>query len=354
MATSGTYSTVYSNQQLIDNAHRHARVAAELITGEKIDIALDLLHVILQEMASMGVPVWKIEKQLIPLYQGQGQISPLPSTIRVLDVNLRSMQRLTGTPNVNSGNTGTAANAFDGNPLTACTEILAAGTLEVNFTTPVIISTVGLLPNVAGTWDFVYEVSLDSVTWITFATFTAQAVAARQWVWNDYAITRYPAYQYARIRALNTTVLDVAELYFSGAPSAIPMVPINKDEYFYLPNKAFQGRPVQFWQDLTRDSPVLNLWPVPNADANFQLAEMLVQRAIQDVGSLTQTIDIPVRALRAVEWALAEDIVANDPDSKADLSYVQSKARGAVMLAMAGLRPQGSTRFNLNISGYTR
>lgn len=354
MASSGTYNTVYSNQQLIDNAYRHAKVAAELITSEKIDIALDILHVILQEMASMGVPVWKIERQLIPLYQGQGQISPLPGSIRALDVNLRTMQRLTGTPNVNIGNTGAAANAFDGDPQTACTETLAAGTLEVNFTTPVIITTIGLLPNVTGTWDFVYEISLDDVTWVNVATFTTQAVVARQWLWNDYAITRYPAYQYARIRALNTTVLDIAELYFSGTPSAIPMVPVNKDEYFYLPNKAFQGRPVQFWQDLTRDIPVLNLWPVPNADANFQLAEMLVQRTVQDVGTLTQTLDVPPRALRAIEWALAEDIVANDPDSKADLNYVQGKARGAVMLAMTGLRPQGSTRFNLNISGYTR
>lgn len=354
MATSGTYNTVYSNQQLIDNAHRHAKVAAELVTGEKIDIALDIMYVILQEMASMGVPVWKIEKQLIPLYQAQSQISPLPGSIRVLDVNLRTMQRLTGTPNVNLGNTGVAASAFDGNLQTACTESIAAGTLEVNFTTSVIITTIGLLPNVTGTWDFAYEISLDAITWVNVATFTAQAVVARQWLWNDYSITRYPFYQYARIRALNTTALDIIELYFSGTSSAIPMVPMNKDEYFYLPNKTFQGRPVQFWQDLTRDIPVLNLWPVPNADCNFQLAEMLTHKTIQDVGTLTQTLDIPARAMRAVEWALAEDIVANDPDSKADLAYVQGKARGALMLAMNGLRPQGSTRFNLNISGYTR
>lgn len=354
MATSGTEgSTTFTTQQVIDHAYRRCKIPPELISGEKIDSALELLWLWLMEQASKGVPIWKIQTQLLPLYQGLGQVPALAGTVEILNANLRNMQRLLGTNSSNAG--GTADLAFDSDLTTACIQTVANGSLIVNLGAATYITTIGLLPFATGTWSFVYEISTDGSTWTTVDTFTLEAVTSLTWIWNDYSITTPPdTFQYVRIRATGGTTLSVCEFYIAGIPASIPMAPLNKDDFFNLPNKQFQGRPVQYWQDVQRTVPVMNLWPVPNAAANFQLIEAQVHMRIQDVGDMTMELEIPDRWYNAAVWCLAENVADEDPDFKGDINRIASKAQEALQLAWGGIAAKGPIYISPNISPYTR
>lgn len=354
MATSGTVSqTIFTTRQVIDRAMQRAKIPAEAVSGEQIDIAGQNLWLLLMELASQGVPVWKIQTQLLPLYQGQGSLPTLTGTLEILNVNLRTMQRLGGTYS-NDQVAGTAALAGDGDIATACTQVLPNGSITLDMGGDFTITTIGLLPNVAGVWNFVYEISQDGTTWFTVDTFTLKAVQARVWIWNDYEITRWPYYQFARVRATAGTILDVAEFFVANTPNSIPMAPLNKDDWFNLPNKTFQGRPVQYWQDMVLNTPVLRLWPVPDAAANFQLVEGQSHQEIQDVGSMTQQLDIPKRWFNPIVWSLAKAMADDTIDYKGDISYLKTERDSAMRAAWGGVTPKGPIYIQPNISRYTR
>lgn len=353
MATSGTVgTTVFTTQQVIDHAYRRLKMPAELVSGEKIDTALENLWLILQVLSSKGVPVWRIETQILPFYQGQIGVNPLIGTVEVLNANTRILQRLTGLYSTDQA--GDPEFAFDGDLETACTQTAPNGAITVDFENETTITTFGLLPNATGSWNFVYEVSVDGLTWETVMTYTAQAVVARQWLWKDVEIVRWPTYQFARIRATGGTTLDVLEWFAGNNPSAIPMSPINKDDYFNLPNKSFQGRPVQFWQDMDRDNPVLNVWPVPNFAANFYQCEAQVHRQIQDVGEMSMSLDLPARWYDWVVDELAVKQAREDPDFKGDIKELMGFAVESLKTAQGGIVNKGPIYIQPNISHYTR
>lgn len=353
MATSGTIAqTRFTTRKVIDHAHRRAKVPVQLISGEDIDFANDNLWLWLQEQASKGVPIWKIETQLLPLYQGQAEVPTEDGTVEVLNANLRSGQRLTGTYTSSAG--GTPANAFDGDLQTAFTQVSANGNLVVDFGTGITLTTVGILPNATGTWNFTLQVSTDNTTWTTVATFASQAVVRRVWQWFDYSITEFSSYQYFRIVASGGTTLNLIELYIANLPSAIPMAPLNKDDYFDLPNKSFQGRPVQFWQNMERSKPKLLLWPVPDFGSNFKLIEAQAHMQLQDVGTMSQELELPNRWYQAAVWSLAKYVVAEHQDAKADPDYVKDEAEKALALAWGGISAKGPLYLQANISPYTR
>lgn len=353
MATSGVVgTTVFTTQQVIDHAHRRMRLVPELISGEKLETALENLWLILQVLSSKGIPIWRIETQILPFYQGQVGVYPLIGSVEVLSVNTRILQRLTGLYSTDQG--GSPELAFDGDLETAFTQVAVNGSLTVDFQNAMTITTFGLLPAVSGVWDFVYEVSMDGVTWETVLTYTDQAVVARHWQWVDVQITRWPSYQFARLRATGGTTLDLLEWFIGNNPQAIPMAPLNKDDWFNLPNKSFQGRPVQFWQDMQRDNPVLRVWPVPDFAANFYQCEAQVHRMIEDVGEMSMQLDLPARWYDWVVDELAVKQAREDPDYKGDIKELQAFAAESLKTAQGGITAKGPMRLQPNISVYTR
>lgn len=353
MATSGTIgTTVFTTQQVIDHAYRRMRMAAELVSGEKIDTALENLWLILQVLTSRGIPIWRIQTQILPFYQGQVGVDPLIGTVEVLNANTRILQRLTGLYATDQG--GDPELAFDGDLQTAFTQVAPNGILTIDFENAVTVMCFGLLPNATGSWNFVYEVSDDGVTWETVQTYTAQAVVIRQWLWVDVEITRWPSYQFARLRATGGTTLNILEWFIGNNPQAIPMSPLNKDDYFNLPNKSFQGRPVQFWQEMARDNPVLKVWPVPDFAANFYQCEAQCHRMIEDVGEMSMQLDLPARWYDWIVDALAVKQAREDPDYKGDIKDLMMFEAESLKIAQGGITNKGPIYIQPNISVYTR
>lgn len=354
MAFSGTVSTtVFNVGKVIDRAFGRCKLAPQQITPEYIQIAKDLLYMFLSTLGSEGIPLWAQTKLILPIYEGVQDIALDPSVIDVLNANLRTSTRLTGVSQTSSE--GTAGFAFDGDLNTACTQVTPAGNITVNLGTDFNPSTWGFLPNVSGTWDFQFQTSSDGVTWTTVYTGLAKEVVSGEWFWTDIEGIPETGVSWARMLALNTTILDVVEFVIEDAPNEIPIAKVNRDDYANLPNKWFTGRPVQFWYDKQIPNPIITLWPVPQAQYTFNQIILYVNRYIMDVGDLTNSIEVPQRWLLPIVTELGRQLAMTIPEVKPDvLMYLGPEADAQLKRAWASETDQSPTFLRPRIWNYTR
>jgi len=318
MATSGTVSTtVFNTGKLIDRAFGRCQLAPQKITAEYLAIAQDLLYLALSTLASKGVALWAVQKVVLPIYDAiQDVLAPL-GTVDILNANLRTLTQLQlpapGTIYTSSAG-GVAANAFDDNLTTACTQTAPNGALTVQLGTaaqPVIF---GILPNASGSWTFAIQTSNDGVTFTPVYSATALAVAAGQWQWIDLEGIPESGVLYIRLQASGGTTLNVTEFVCGSSPQEIPIAKINRDDYANLPNKWFTGRPLQFWYNKSIPQPTLTLWPAPQRQYTFAQIVLYTQRYVQDVGTLTQAIEVPQRWFLAILTRLAKELMLMIPE----------------------------------------
>lgn len=310
MATSGTVGTTrFTTRKLIDNAYGRCRIAREKITSGRVEVAMDALFLRLSSMANKGIPLWCIQKSILPIYVAQPSVFTPVGTVDVLNLNLRRTTRPTGTA---SSSSGTAANAFDGDFSTACTLAAPAGFIQLQFSSATAIPMYGILPNASGTWDYTIQVSNDGVSFTTIYTATAQAMTAGVWFWFD--IEGVAAWQYYRIVGGATTTLDIRELVFANTPTEVNLAPLNRDDYSNLPNKFLLSQPTQYWFDRQRTQPVITLWPAPNDQSKLWNLVAYLHRQIQDVGTMAQEIELRQSDYMAVMARLAGDIAMIDEE----------------------------------------
>ena len=331
MATSGTVSTTqFTTRQVIDHAFRRCRLGAQQITSEMINVANDQLYLILSDLANRGVQLWCIEKLIMPLYEGYGAVTLPLGTVDVLNTNLRTLTEVTGTETTSS---------------TTITMAVSGGAT---------VTTVGILWSAAAV-PFVVEQSTDGVTWTAITTeedTSAPTQTAGQWLWVDFNATT--TNNYFRVRATSGT-LSTTDVYFGNTPTEIPIARLNRDDYTALPNKFFLGRPLQFWFDRQRDQPIMHLWPVPNAAAEFQQIVLWRHRYIQDVGTMVQELDVPQRWFDAIVALLASKLAEETPEVDANLMPIlEAKAEKALAQAENEERDNSPIYWAPLISMYTR
>jgi hypothetical protein len=328
MAFSNTVSqTVFNTRRVIDNAIRRCKLTAQQITAEHIDIANDQLYLFLSDLANQGAPLWCIEKQIYPLYDGVGDITMLDGTVDILNSNFRTLQEVSGV------NTDTAT------------------TRTVAFTTDIFVSTVGIYWTATAV-PVALERSDDGVTWFTIQTETPTA-SAGQWTWFD--LESSVATPYFRVRA-TTGTLSFSQIYLANTPTEIPLARMNRDDYTNLPNKAFQSnRPLQFWFDRQVNNPIMHMWPVPNLAATVCQIVLWRQRYIMDVGTMTQDIEVPQRWLEAIVAGLAAKMALELVEVDVNLIPILDQ-KAAISLNIAQMEERDNSPFTIapNISPYTR
>lgn len=122
----------------------------------------------------------------------------------------------------------------------------------------------------------------------------------------------------------------------------IPMTRMTRDEYDGLPEKDATGTPTQFYYDRQREDARLYVWPLLSA-ANGETVEYTYDREIEDVTSLSQTLDMPGEWWEAVVYNLAARIAESLPTIQQSPLLVQ-RAEGALRAA-AGFDREGSVFF---------
>jgi hypothetical protein len=92
--------------------------------------------------------------------------------------------------------------------------------------------------------------------------------------------------------------------YRNASGLDLPMEPLTRDEYYDLPNKASAGTPTQYFFDPQSATQTLFIWPV-QATVTTETVKYTYQRRIQDIGVITNTIDVPQEWLSTVGYGLA-------------------------------------------------
>jgi hypothetical protein len=328
MAFSNTVSqTNFNTRRVIDNAIRRCKLTAQQITAEHIDIANDQLYLFLSDLANQGAPLWCIEKQIYPLYEGVGDITMTDGTVDILNSNFRTLQPVSGT-NVDTSTSRT-----------------------VEFPTDIFVANVGVYWTAAAV-PIALERSDDNIIWTTIQTETPTATAG-EWTWFD--LDSSVAARYFRVRATSGT-LSFSQIYLANTPTEIPLARMNRDDYTNLPNKAFQNnRPLQFWFDRQVNNPIMHMWPVPNNAATVCQIVVWRQRYIMDVGTMTQDVEVPQRWLEAIVSGLAAKMALELTEVDVGLiPILDQKAAISLNIAQMEERDNSPMMIAPNISPYTR
>jgi hypothetical protein len=352
MATSGTVGqTRVSTQKVIDHAFRRARIPPQKITREHIHVAKDLLFLILSGWANKGIALWAIQTHLLPMYDGKQTVPTPAGTVDALNANIRQLTRFSGIATSSEGN---ADLAFDGDIETACTQVTAGGWIALEIETALPLTNFGILPAATGTWTFDIQISDDGVSWSTVDTQTAIDMVAGEWYWWD--VEGIPDTAFMRILAdsISLTILDIDELVFANNPLEIPLAKLNRDDYMNMPNKTFQSRPVQYWYNKQVSIPNMVLWPTPAAEFTFWQIALTTQRLIQDVGTVTQELELPPGGFLAIIASLAWYVAQEIDDAKVSPDALKPAMQEALTDFWAGQTDSSPTRLAFNIGPYTK
>ena len=328
MAYSNTVSqTVFNTRKVIENAVRRCKLTAQQITSEYVDIANDQLYLLLGNLANQGVPLWCIEKLIVPLYSGNGLVNLPTRIVDILNSNLRYLLQVSGT-DTDTSTTHTVA--FGG-----ATFVTTVGILWTQASVPIAL-----------------ERSDDFITWTTVQEETPEAVAG-EWSWYD--LDTSIATSYFRVRA-TTGTLGFDQIYLGNTPTEIPLARLNRDDYTNLPNKSFlSNRPLQYWFNRSIPNPQMYLWPVPNAQAEVYQLTLWCHRYIMDVGTMTEQIEVPQRWYDAIVSGLAAMLALELPDVDPQMiPLLDAKAAQSLATAQAEERDNSPIMWAPNISMYTR
>ena len=317
----------FNTNKVLTSAVRRCKVPAEQITPETWSIAQDELYLLLNSLANVGVPLWCIEKQLYPLYDGVAALTLDVGTVDVLNSFYRTMSDLSGT---------------DTDTSTAHT---------VQFTSATAVTTVGMFWTAAAV-PLAFERSDDGATWETVQTEVASGSVSGEIDWYD--LDSVVASEYFRVRATSGT-LGFDQVFLGNNPTEIPLARMNMDNWTNLPNKAFKSeRPYQFWFDRQVPQPIMRLWPVPNAQAMESLITVWRHRQIMDVGTLTQELEFPARWYDAVVAGLARRLAREMPEVDMKMiPMLDADAAQAMAEAQAEERDNSPSTFAPNVAMYT-
>jgi hypothetical protein len=358
MAYSNTTGETKINvDQLISYACREAGKTAEEMTPEYVQAAKQALFYNLMDLSNMGVNLWLLENQLYGTVTAQQELTLPKTTIDVREANWVYVQNI-GISQALPVNSSSAASLFDQNLDTFATSTTGENWFGAAYSPDQAVFYVGFNAYVPGnntalttTYNLAYETSDDLITWTTRQVFPATTLHDREWAYFNISTT--PNYTYYRLRETVATTFSLRQIVFSQSQQVIPLARLNRDDYWSLPNKQFaSNRSLQFWFD-RQIEPSMYLWPVPDND--FQMFQLIVEKQMQDVGSLTNEVYVPDRWIACIQAQLSHKLSLQLPGVDLQrIQYLEAQANKLFMHASEEDRDKSPIYLQPNFSYYTR
>lgn len=304
MSTSGTYA--FGNIQaddIIREAFERCGIVSDLLDGLKIQSALSSLNFMLSQWVNRGLNLWTIEKDMVQMNAGQSTYALPASTVDILELTAAQVNRLNLDGGVPLSNSGVAANAFDGNPATACTQTAPNGFIAWNYGYAQSISYVGVQSNATASYTLSIQYSYDGLSWVDGNQAVTFVYPIGQAIW--FVVPAPANASFWRILETGGATLNIQELYFSVPSVSRLMTRISREEYIAIANKSQQATASSYYVDRTRN-PVLNLWPTPDSTYPFMIYNRA--RQVQDIGTLLNNVDAPQRFYEAIVSGLAASL----------------------------------------------
>jgi len=359
MAYSGTYNQTKINvDQLISYAYRDAGKTSEEMTPEYVQAGKQALFYILQNSVNRGINIW-LQEIVVMGAQTNQQVLPMPTNcVDVLEANWIYITNPTFSSTLPTDNSTVPA-MFD-QSANADLDEHGTSTLSKNYfgaaysqaTRLFYVGFNAYAPSGSVTYDLDFQVSNDGVTWTTWESFPTVTLADRQWQY--YGINTTQEFYYYRLNNRTTgSTMSMRAIQFAQSQQVIPMARLNRTDYFSLPNKQFPSeRTLQYWFNRQID-PEMYLWPVPNN--NFQAFSLILECQPQDVGSLTNELYMPDRAINYFQSALSHRLAMQLPGTDlARVQYLEKLALDARTQFEEEDRDKSPIYFQPNISYYTR
>lgn len=313
MTTTYNFGQTQYIDEIILEAFERCGIKGDLISGLELVSAQRALNYMLCDWVNRGLQLWTVDQQIITLIPGQATY-PMPvGTVDVVadEMIFTSITRvLGGTP---ASSSGTAVNAFDGNPATACTETSPNGWISYDFGVgnSQSITYIGIQSNSNTNYTIAVQYSSDNTNWYTVNTPVTipYQIGMQSWIAPYVA----PVARYLRILETGGATLDIQELYFdidtnanSGAQSSRSIARISRQEYRAIPNKTQQGDVSCFLVN-RQVQPSITFWNTPRA-GQFMNIIYNRKRYFYDVNDFISSIDSPQRFLNAIVAGLASSL----------------------------------------------
>ncbi len=326
MATSGTIgNTVINSAKLLEKAIRRCGLSPQALTPEIVSTASEDMFMFLMGMSNRGLNLWCIDHRLMSLVSGKKTYVLPVGTTDVLN-------------------------------LLFCTPVQADYTLVIGATEATASNTdsaidvvrYGIKFSVLPTTSFLFETSPDGVAWTIVSTVT-DLPTVDQYGW--YEVDPRLTGQYFRVSS--PTLGTVTDLVLVTSIREIVVSAFNRDDYASQPNKnTSSNTSLNFWFEKLV-TPQITLWPVPTDDTCH--LSLFRYRQIQDIGLLTDEIELPMRWFEAITWHLAArlafELPGVDPARRAEVIQM---ANGMTIEVEGGETDSSPTYFAPNISCYTR
>jgi hypothetical protein len=225
LSTSETFNFQSIQVELIiREAYERLGILGEYVEPQKLDSAKRSIDLLLLEWMNKSVNLWTLSHNYLSLATGQGQYT-LPDTVsNIVQANLRTSTRqlngvalsairqLNGTAAASSG---VAANAFDANPLTACTQNAINGNISYDYGVgnTKTITTIGVISQANLQYTLSVESSTDNVVWNMLFNIPVQQFIAN--TIYTFVVPNPIATRAYRIRETGGVTLNIQELYFT-------------------------------------------------------------------------------------------------------------------------------------------
>jgi hypothetical protein len=324
MATSGTIgSTTIKTSNLLEKAVRRCGMLPSMLTAEAVDTATESLFMLLMSLSNRGLNLWCVDKKLMALevYKATYQL-PI-GTQAVLNL-------LHCVPSIVTGTDTSDANNYQ-------TELTDASSV-VRFAVEFSVSPAS----------FDLQTSSDGVTWATVQTITEVAESATLGWYNV-----DPSATAIYFRVHSASAITVSQFLLATEVREVMVAKFNRDDYANQPNKTQLSNQVTNYYFEKLIQPQITVWPVPN-DSTRHLS-LFRYRQIQDVGTLTQELEIPARWYEAICWHLALRLAFELPAiDAARRQEIKAMADSMVIEVEDGETDNAPSYFAPNIGVYNR
>lgn len=327
MATSGTIGlTQINTAKLIEKSLRRCGLAPQVATPEIVDTSKESLFMLLLSLANRGLDLWCIDDQYIPLVAGQKTYVLPTGTTDVLNLLHCTPMRLD------------------------YQEEYGANDVTVEFAERTNVTQFGLLFSTLPTDPVEFQKSADGITWETIYTVSVDQLPEVN-VYGWYTLTQQAEeYQY---RVISTNLGIAQDLYLTNTVREINITPFNRDDYASQPNKTFLSEIATNYYFEKLIDPQITLWPVPNDPIRY--LHLYRYRQVQDIGTLTEEIEIPSRWYEAISWHLALRLAFEIPGiEQGRRAEVAQMANSMVIEVEGGETDNAPVFLAPNIRGYTR
>lgn len=324
--TSGTVGATFIDTiSVIEHAARRCNVQPTSLTPENLETGKNNLFFILSKLANRGVNLWAVDQFYVPFVVGKARY-PLPtSTEQILKIVRRT-------------------------PILIPTTLVGGPAITRKLSSVQPVGLIGFNLKKDTELELVLETTADGVNWqLAHAFKNLKLSAGRHW----YPLSVVTPCLGVRIRkAHGGPLVDIIEdCVIAGSYTDTQVLPMNRDTYTDLSDKNTLGSPSTYYFEKKIESAV-SLWPVPK----YEYEHMMLwrQRAVQDVGNLSDRLEIPNRWYDAIIWSLAKNLAYELPNiTDARIAMVESNAAAAVNDAELGESDGAPMRMQPNISGYT-